>query len=674
MLNILFLYIILAIIASALISGYQYLYKSKDKSKNKIILFVLRFLVIFLLMLLLINPKIKKVVFQVIKPNLVVLIDNTKSISKLKQDKVVINIKEELKKNKLLNEKFTLDIYPFSDNIFVNDTLKFDNFNTNIYNSIQSINKIYNKNIAPIILITDGNQTQGNDYSSIKLKQKIYPLIVGDTTDYQDIKISQFNVNKYAYLKNKFPVEIFINYIGQHKVNSKLIVSEGKTILFTKDLGFDKNKTSEKIVFFIKANNVGNHNYQISLTPIINEKNRLNNKKNFTVEVVNEQSKIAIISDIIHPDIAMFKRAIESNKQRKATVLKTKEVSNINDYQLIILYQPTVKFKSVFEQANKLNKNVFIITGKQTNWNFLNKIQKSFKKKTILNSEDYLAIFNSSYNTFLIENLGFENFQPLTDHFGKVTFAIPYQSILFQQIGNVSTQNPLLATFEQNNRRGAVLFGENSWRWRMSSKIESNSFEPFDEFINNLVQYLASNKKSSFLEVFNKSYYYQNEIVKIHAKSYDANYNFNPNAKLWLTVKNSKTKKKLKYPFALQNNNYSVAISDLDKGTYSFKVFNEFDKSTSIGKFTILDYNIEEQFVNANKEMLNKLALNSDTEVYYPQTIKKLIANLSTNNTYVSIQKSKEIITPIIDLKWIMGAILLLLTIEWFIRKFKGFI
>jgi hypothetical protein len=672
--NNLYLYIVLALIVAAIIASFQYLYKNKDKSLNKYILFTLRFSAVFLLLLLLINPKIKKEELQVVKPNLIVLVDNTKSISKLKQDKIIANLASGLQKNKVLQKKFELVIYPFSDDILPKDTLDFKRNSTNIYKALKSVNKIYKKSVAPIVLITDGNQTQGNDYASINLNQKVYPLIVGDTTVYEDIRISQFNVNKYAYLKNKFPIEIFVNYKGTHNITSKLKVTEGSTTIFSKNIILDKNITSEKIDFFINANKVGTHHYKISLSPINNEKNKLNNRKDFTIEVINEQSKIAIISDIMHPDIAMFKRAIESNKQRKVSILKTSKLTNVNDYQLFILYQPTVKFIAAFKKMNELNKNFLIVTGKQTDWNFLNNSQNYFNKKVINNSEDYLAIFNPSYTTFLTENLGFDNFQPLTDYFGKVTFSVPYQSILFQQIGNSSTQESLLATFEQNNRRGAVLFGENSWRWRMSSKIEANSFQPFDGFMNKLVQYLASNKKANFLEVSNKSYYYKNETIQIKAKPYDANYTFNPNAKLWITVINNETKKRLKYPFALQNNNYSVAISDLEQGNYSFTVFNELNKSSSNGKFSILDYNIEEQFVNANKSKLEKIASNSGTKVYYPQTIETLITNLSTNKSYVSIQKSKEIVTPLIDWKWIMGAIILLLSIEWFIRKYKGYI
>ncbi len=674
MLNSYYLYFGTAIIAALLIAAFQYLYKNKNKSRLKFILFSLRFLSVLSLLVLLINPKINKTEVEIVKPSLVVLTDNSKSISNLKQDSIVVNILKKIKLNKELNNKFKLDYYVFSDDISFTDSLNFKKDNTNIYKSLQSVAKLYTKNVAPLLLITDGNQTYGNDYSNIKLKQSVYPIVVGDTTVYQDIYISQLNVNKYAYLKNKFPVEVFINYKGVNAITSKLTVSNGKTVVFSKKIQLNAANNAKKVDFFLNATSVGFKNYKVRLSALPNEKNNYNNTKNFTIEVLNQQSKIIIISDILHPDIAMFKRVIETNKQREVILSKPKKTLKLTDYQLVILYQPTINFKPIFTAIEKENKNVFIITGSKTNWNFLNSSQNFFKKKSIKNTESYLPLYNTAYSTFLTKNIGFENFQPLTDVFGKVSFSVPYQSILFQQIGNVSSAEPLFITFEQNNRRGAVLLGENSWRWRMTSKIETNSFEAFDTFFNKTIQYLASNKKASYLDVSSKPYYYQNEPIKINAKFYDANYVFDPNAKLWITVTNKQTKKQHKYPFALLNNNYEVNFSKLEKGNYSFVVSNKNDNSTAYGHFTILDYNLEQQFDSANKKSLEQLATLSNTKIHFNNNIQNLFNKLIEDEKYVSIQKSKEITTPLIDWEWLLGLIVLLLSVEWFIRKYKGYI
>jgi len=672
--NEFYLFIVLAVFISFGITYFLYFYKNIKNNSTKIILFTFRFLAFFLILLLLINPKIKKEKVEIIKPSLVVMIDNTKSIVELNKVNQVKNIVEKIKNNDLISNKFNLDFYSFSDEISISDSIKFNKKATNISRSLQSVSKIYKNTISPILMLSDGNQTVGNNYTNLKLDNNVYPIIIGDTLAYQDIYISQLNVNKYAYLKNKFPVELFVNYNGGKKITSKLTITDGNTIVFSKNIQLNANKNSKAVSFFIPANTVGIHNYKAKLTTLESEKNVINNKKSFSVEIINEQSEILIVSNILHPDIAMLKRAIESNKQRKVSILKPNQVKKTNKYQLVIAYQPDNTFNELFQELNKKNKNIFIITGAKTDWNFLNKNQSYFSKKSIQKTENYLAKFNTAYTVFLLNDLGFDNYSPLVDYFGKVTFDVPYQSILFQEINNVSSNTPLLATFEDNSRRVAVLFGEGVWRWRMTSKIEDNSFEPFDEFINKLIQYLASTKKENFLEVANKSIFYENETVKINAQLYDANYVFNEKAQLWLNLTNKKSKKQLKYPFALKNNIYEVNISDLEQGAYSFKVFDVDKKNNYFGGFTILDYNIEQQFVNANKKDLNKLAFNTDGFVSYPDKINQLIDSLIINEKYKAIQKTKVINTSLINWKWILGIITLLLSIEWFIRKYKGYV
>ena len=43
--------------------------------------------------------------------------------------------------------------------------------------------------------------------------------------------------------------------------------------------------------------------------------------KNFAVEVIDQKTNVAIVSDIIHPDMGALKKAIESNEQRTASIL-----------------------------------------------------------------------------------------------------------------------------------------------------------------------------------------------------------------------------------------------------------------------------------------------------------------------------------------------------------------
>ena len=81
--------------------------------------------------------------------------------------------------------------------------MSFKGKSTNIHKAISDLNNLNNGKNAPILLLTDGNQTIGSAYEYTNSTQTIYPIVFGDTANYKDLKISQVNVNKYSYIKNK---------------------------------------------------------------------------------------------------------------------------------------------------------------------------------------------------------------------------------------------------------------------------------------------------------------------------------------------------------------------------------------------------------------------------------------------------------------------------------------
>ena len=75
------LYIILAAIVALALVVLQYVYKQKAKSKIYLLLAFFRFIGVFGVLLLLINPQFSQKSYSLEKPNLVILADNSSSIS-----------------------------------------------------------------------------------------------------------------------------------------------------------------------------------------------------------------------------------------------------------------------------------------------------------------------------------------------------------------------------------------------------------------------------------------------------------------------------------------------------------------------------------------------------------------------------------------------------------------
>jgi len=667
-------YILLAIVVAVAISYFQYFYKPTSSGKVRVILAFLRFLSVFTLILLLINPQLKSEQLEDVKPSLNVLIDNSSSIAHAKQEKTVLKVINDLKVNAKLQEKFQVHYFAFSDNIYKQDSFNFRQSETNILKALQATEAISKEHVAPILLITDGNQTYGSAYEFYKSKQAIYPIVVGDTLSHDDIKIHQINVNSYVSLKHKFPVEVFLQYDGAKAVKKQFTVQVNGKIVFKKILNFNAEKQSQKMEFYLLAGAVGKQHYNCKIETLINEKNTVNNINNFSVEVIDEQAKILILTTINHPDIGVLKRTIESNKQRKAVVIsKLNKKIQLKDYQLVILYQPNIKFKKIFKALNKSSSNYFIITGTKTDWNFLNTVQPYFTKKNINTTEKYNAIFNRNFNAFITEDIGFASLPPLEDYFGDVTFSTDHQILLNQSISGISTENPLLATFKDRTRRGAVLFGAQHWKWRMLSKVEHQSFNKFDTFFAKLIQYLSSNKRSNQLEITYKPFVYANEDIRIAAQFFDANYVFDATANLIVSIydKNEKVKD---YSFTLTNNNYEAILNNLKPGSYTFSVSVKNKPFTKNGTLTVLPYTIEQQSNTVNLSSLKKLASASNGSVYYANQTQNLMTELILDKKHTTIQKSTEKIVSLVEFKWLLAILILAFSMEWFIRKYQGLI
>ena len=671
------IYIILAGIIALGLALFQYFTKNKSMSKLNMLFSFLRFLSVFAVLLLIINPSFDQIKIAIEKPNLIVAIDNSSSVSHLKQDRSVLEFVENIKNNNDLKNKFNINYYTFGESLNVSDSITFSDKQTNISKAFTQLNQVYKQTTSPTLLVTDGNQTYGNDYqfSSNSYKQPVYSIILGDTITYTDLKIQQLNINKYAYLKNKFPIEAILVYNGNSTISSKFIVKNGNATVYSKALTFSKNNNSKVINLTLPANRVGVNNYKAILVPLESEKNTINNTKNFAVEVINQKTKIAIVSDFSHPDLGVLKKSIESNEQRSVFILNSKNIINqINDFQLVILYQPNSKFNTVFSQLELQNKNKFVIVGTKTSLSFLNKVSENYSHAITNQTENYLAELNSNYSPFVIDDLNFESFPPLLSNYGEVKFNIPFQSILNKTVSGVSTNQTLLATFETNGRREAVLFGENLWQWRGRSYLNEKSFNAFDEFIGKLIQYLASKKQKSRLKLDYESFYNGSGNITINAAFFDKNYIFDTRETLNITVTNKVSEERKTFPLILKNNNYQVDLSSLPPSEYSFTVRTLKENISKTGSFQILEYNVEQQFLNANVTKLQQLATNSLGSSYFIDNTRGLVNDLLNDNRYVPIQKSSKNILPLIDWKYLLAIIALSLSLEWFLRKYNGLI
>lgn len=667
------LLLLLSLLIAGGLSYFQYIYKAKNKSKVGWFLAFLRFLSIFGILVLLINPILTKKTLETVKTPLPIVVDNSSSISFLNANEKALELYKKIQSNSDLQEKFDVQSYQFSDDFEPTEAFDFKGPQTNIDVVAKNLKSIYKNTTYPTVLITDGNQTSGNDYVySFDEANKVYPVIVGDTTTFLDFKINQLNVNKYAFHKNKFPVEAFLQYSGTKSVTADFVISQGNSVFSKQSITFSPSKKTATINILLPADRIGLQVFKATISSKEKEKNTYNNTKNFAVEVIDQKTNIAIISAISHPDLGAMKRAIESNVQRKVMIVKPNEIKTLQDYNVLILYQPTTEFKTIFENNKAAGINTFIITGNNTDFNFLNQQQDNMNFKMSGQKEDYLSVFNEQFNLFAADNIGFENLPPLQNAFGTATTKGAVSVLLSSKIRAIDTNSPLLAFAENQGKRAAYLLGENSWKWRLQTHVNNQSFEKYDIFIDKIIQFLASNNSKKSLVVEHESFYNSGEAIEITAQFFNKNYEFDEKARLTIAVTNTKTKQTKNYDLLKGNNSYKVNLDGLKAGSYTFTVKELNSKTTYSSSFEILDFDIEKQFVNPDVEKLTQLATQTQGKAYFSDQVDVLIKTLLENEEYKVIEKNIVTKTPLIDWIWLLVLISILLATEWFVRKYNG--
>ena len=667
------IWFIIAFVLSCSLGYYQYYYRVKKPTKVSFLLVIIRSLVFFLLMLVILNPSITKESIINQKAKLSVLVDNSSSITFFKKDSLVHAILQNFKTHKKLNKRFDINYYSFGNLFQQSDSFSFDENQTDISMPLERISKIQKNASNAIVLLSDGNQTIGNDYQYTSIKDPVFPVVIGDTTKFQDVKIAQINVNRYSFINNQFPVESILQYEGTQTIKLRYSLENNGKIIFSERINFSEKNNSHILKTFIKASKEGTNFFTSKIEYLENEKNVVNNSKNFSVEVIDKQSEILIVSSFYHPDLGALKKAIESDKQRKVTIriVDNKNIQ-LNNYQLVVLYQPNNKFNIIIDQLNSNKSSFMLITGSKTDWLFLNNKSLGINKKNINQLENYSARFYNGFLNFSQKNIGFENFPPMIDYYGETTVSIPHQTLLYQSINGFSSQNPLLATANHNNQKKVFLFGEGIWKWRSSSFLKNDSFQYFDEFIGNLVQYASNKKIRNRLDLDITSFYNANSSIQIGAFYVDENYQFDDRATILFTIKNKNSKKKQTFPFSLSGSSYQLELTSLEAGEYEYTIEVDGRNISKKGTFKVNEFLVEEQFTNANSYKLELLAQKTAGKLYFEDKYRLVIDDLTNDTRFSTIQKSKKTIDKLVNWQWLMLLIIGLLSLEWFIRKYIG--
>ncbi|MCY1719298.1 hypothetical protein OU798_03040 [Prolixibacteraceae bacterium Z1-6] len=660
---------------------------NKELTKTQVrILMSLRFLSFFLIAFLLLSPFLRNLKKIVQNPIIIAAWDNSSSLvsvgDSLQSANLLAAVKSEIGNG--LGSDFKLVEYTFGETSTRDRNHDFSEKKSDYSELISTVNdNHFNENIGALIIAGDGIYNQGKNPVNLlsEVNFPVYTIGFGDTTVVSDSRIQGIRVNRTAFSGNKFPVEIDVQFSKVKGRTLKLSVVHNEAELGSRMITPLNDNYFDTQEFIIEAGDSGLKHYSVKIESVENERNTKNNTTGFVINVLENKQKILILSDGSHPDIGAIKNTLEEQKTYDVTVFTEEPYpSNLNEFNLVVLNQLPTSGKSaakIIETAKANRLPLLFIVGNKSFLPQLNTLNQGAKIEPLAGSgEEAQPTLNPTYATFnLSENFKeiVPKFPPLQVAFANFEMNAEFTALFYQKLKGIETGKPLMATGKIDGRKIGYIFGEGIWRWRLFDYYQNQSHERFNELVNQLVQYLALRENEDNFIVEFKPVYAETDDVILNAEVYNDAFERIASEEVHVELKNANGED-FNYTFDIQGQNYFLNAGHLQKGDYTFladvTIGNE--KYTETGSFTVTPVNIENVVTRANHTMLYQLATQSGGQFYFPNQTGDLISMLKSSNKLKADSYFQEMIDELLNLRWLFFVLLILLSVEWFLRKYWG--
>jgi hypothetical protein len=647
---------------------------------------VLRGLAVFLIALLLIGPLLKTTQKRTEKPIIIIAQDNSASIP-LNADSAFYRttyLEQLAQLRGALAEKFEVHSYTFGGEVAENEVADFSEGRSDYSQLFGELDNRYaNRNVGAVIMASDGIYNRGADpvYSPLRLRSPLYAIALGDTSVKKDVILAKVDHNRYAYLGNQYPMEVTVE-AAQFKGQDALVQIAGdKGVLWEERVSFATASFRKTLLAKLNADTPGLNRLRVSVQRLKGELSYANNGQDVFVEVLDGRQKVLILAAAPHPDVAALRRSISSNQnyEVEAQTIGQSEIAP-EKYDLIILHQlPQADGvgKPVIERIMASDVPLLTTVGGKSDLGYFNALALGLRINAGRKTQNQVQpLFAKGFSLFAVDEglrRMLNRFPPLNVPFGEFTTSGSAQTLFQQRIGNVETEQPLFVFNDLSGRKIGILAGEGVWRWRMKDFQDNSSHEVFDGLMSKVVQYLALKTDKSLFRVSTKNRYTEDEQVVFNCELYNETYEPVNSPEVSLSIRDERGKE-FTYTFNRTETAYRLNAGSFKAGNYTYKatVNNAGKVHESKGQFMVAALTLESVNTTADHGLLHRLTAQAGGTVFYPDAMAQLAETIASRADVRSVIYEQTSFKEAIHIKWIFVLIMLLLAVEWFVRKRSG--
>ncbi|MFX0139254.1 MAG: VWA domain-containing protein [Candidatus Hodarchaeota archaeon] len=681
------------------------------------LLISLRIISLFIIILILFEPLLSITWNRIQKPIIAILIDTSASMS-LTDAKVSRSQETNyiLKQSLFQDRKkdYAFDFFQFSDNlkeVKLNeiDSLQFSSDGTDITYALQKIKeKMDDKNFAAVVLFSDGNYNIGEN--PVRYAQDygvpIFPIAIGDPAEQKDVVISKVATNRITYADSKVPVDVTIKATGYKGKKVSVNLKKADKSLDSKFVELADNEMETKITLHYTPGEVGNHKYSLQIPALEDELTSLNNNKNFYVKVLKSKMKLLLIAGSPSFDFNFLKHALNEDLNIETTywVLKNNRQfyegnfptskDKLKNYDCIILLDfprknsPPQVLNSLKNLLETENKPLLLIVSKDLYFNTLRPLQNylPFDLK-VFHTNEQLVTFNLTSQGLQhplmrlsdndIENQNkWHDLPPIYYSFRTINLlpgSISLLEVNRQQSKIYGTKRalPIITVRKVSQQKSLAILGYGIWRWDFLMKGIGKTNDTFKQFLGNCIRWLVTREDSKLVRIIpDKEIYRSGEKVSFTAETYYEDYRPLDGAEIKLVI--TGISKEYQVTLAdIGDGKYEGEFQVLEGGDYTYKgqaFYQNRLLGEDAGRFSVEEFSMEFIDTKMNEALLQQIAFKSGGQYFTSLNFNDLEKEINFPERNVSESSQWEIWNRL----GLLIAVIVLLSVEWFIRKKKG--
>lgn len=679
--------VLAALLAGALYAWLLYRRDTMEYSRPwiKPALATARFIVVALLVWLLFSPALRKKNTEVQRPLLIFLHDNTTSVSLKTPGEALQAYQQELESvRSALTGKFDVRSYLFAETLYDWASPGYDGKETDIHGALRGLAERHSgQPIGAVVLSSDGIYNTGSNplYHPLLRAAPVYTIALGDTTPVRDARIAALRYNQLVYSGDQFVLRAEVEAYGMQGQELLLEVTAPNGYRLTQPIRVDQNDFAWRTEVNVGILKPGIQKIVMTLRNAEGDQIPVNNQDVAYVEVLDGREKVLLLYHSPHPDVKAIRAVAEQNPNLSFEAVEASSFNGaLREYSMVILHglPSATGFGPVGTALEASNIPLLYIVTAATSLSRLNEAQqvlKIFSGQQVI--QEVQAVLNTDFGKFSISPgilAQINELPPLYAPLATYQVRNPTDALFTQRIGNVQTDFPLLALGESGERRTGVLTAEGIWRWRMYDYLLHDDHEAFDNLFGKIIQFLTVKEdRRPFRMKLQKNIFSENQPVVFDAELYNESFELVNDPDVSLEIRDGEGKT---YSFTMDKtfNAYTLAAGIFGVGDYTAtaRTSRGGRSYTSSVSFSVKPLVVESLRLQADHRLLSAIANESGGSMFLPGQLLELQRQLEEEERLKPVLYDRITTSPVLDFKWLLVLFLLLLSLEWFVRKWLG--